>query len=260
MAELFVATPVLPPMSDAMSLACRSGDTQALVRLFRAGQSFNCVNESGGFTPLMIVLSYGFGIAPVTALIERGVDLTILSSCGANVLHYASAGGQLECVDLMLAITAFGINSKSNNGSTPICSALLQGHYGMVKHLMTKGADLFARLEDNFTQPLDVPVHKYPNLFLGPRALHHAKYLKWKAVKPLLLVFSRIFETSSSQGTANQPQPQPPLLLVSVLSNLDLVRVIATFFLPNIITRDQLEPEIDEVRERIEAELGAGAS
>jgi ankyrin repeat protein len=220
-----------------MGLACSNGDTRELVRLFRAGQSVNCVDERG-LTPLMVVLSYGHGIDTVSSLTEIGADLTLLSSSGANVLHYASAGGQLESVDLMLANTNFDINSTSNNGSTPICSALLKGHYEMVKHLMMKGANLFANL-DGGLQALDVPVHNVHNeplVLLGPRALNHAKKLKWEASKPLLLLSSRISETSSSDETTAHPQPSP--LLVSVLGNLDLVRVIATFFLPNIITVD----------------------
>jgi hypothetical protein len=232
-----ISPPPAALMTSAMGFACINGDSQALVKLFRAGQSVNCVDERG-FTPLMVVLAFGHGIDTVTALTERGADLTLLSNCGANVLHYASSGGQLESVDFMLANTTFDINSTSNNGSTPICSALLQGHYEMVKHLMMKGANLFARLGYEALQAIDVPVHNVHNeplVLLGPRALNHAKYLKWEASKPLILLSSHISNVSNNETTA---QPQPAPLMVSVLCNLDLVRVIATFFLPNIITVD----------------------
>jgi hypothetical protein len=203
----------------------------------------------------MRVLIFGYGLDVVTALTEMGADLSIVDNDGANVLHAAAVGGNVECIDHVLAKTTIGIDSIATTGITPLVLSLFKGHYEASIHLVERGVNLFAKL-DGGRRAIDVPLLDEPNVFLGPRVLDHFKNIKCQSVKHLLLLYASYAALISTSEAAAQVQPST-YLASRVLASPDLIRVIASYFFPSkIITRDKSIKAPDAVRERVEAELG----
>jgi hypothetical protein len=51
----------------------------------------------------------------VMTLTSRGADLSIRPTNRANVLHAAANGGQVDCIDWLLAHATFDVNSIANS-------------------------------------------------------------------------------------------------------------------------------------------------
>jgi ankyrin repeat protein len=86
----------------------------------------NCL-DSDGDTPLLRALLFGFCIDVVMALFKMGANLLICNNDGRSVLHAAAWKGNVDCVDWLLANTAFDIDSTDNNGVTALMAALEGG-------------------------------------------------------------------------------------------------------------------------------------
>jgi hypothetical protein len=94
-----------PAMSDAMEIACISGNTAEITRRLDANESIDCV-DSTGWTPLMNVVFYGL-VAAATMLIARGADPSIVSMSGRSALVLARMKRVNQgCVDLLTAALA----------------------------------------------------------------------------------------------------------------------------------------------------------
>jgi hypothetical protein len=242
-----------PDMSHEMRNASQRGDSQAIARLVAGGEDVNCVNDRGN-TPMIHVLACGHGLDVVNALIDIGADLSIVANNGDNVVHAVAYGGDIECIDYILANTTFDINSTTTDGWTPIMGALGNGHYEASKFLVEKGANLFAKLNDGTSRrAIEIPITNEP-VICGPRILNHFKNIKWQSVKHLLLLYAAY--DSPILMNEGQSQVQSAHLSSRVLASPDLIRVIASYFIPSkIITRDKSIEVRDEVRERVEAQL-----
>jgi ankyrin repeat protein len=243
---------VRPRMSNAMERATSNGDTPAIVRLVAEGESVNCVDVEGT-TPVLRVLFLNHGLEVLNALIDTGADLSIATYDGSNVVHAAACGGNVECIDRVLAITTFDINSTNEDGISPLTNALFRGHYEASLRLVEMGVNLFAN-HSNGRRTIEFYVPD-GRLLLGPRVLHHFKNIKWQSVKPLLLLYASY--ASPILFNDGRAQVQSAHLASRVLASPDLIRVIASYFIPlKITTRDKSIKAPDAVRERVEAELG----
>jgi ankyrin repeat protein len=87
------------------------------VRLLKEGQTPNSILSTvvAGYTPVMLCL---LNHQPNAAreLISRGAALSILTLDGASVIHVAAEGGDLDCLELVLANTTIDVNSTDNYG------------------------------------------------------------------------------------------------------------------------------------------------
>jgi hypothetical protein len=267
-----------PDMSHEMMVASKKGDAQAIVRLVAGGEDVNCVDDRL-LTPVVRVLACGYGLDVVKALIDIGADLSIVNNEDYNVIHCAASGGNIECIDYMLANTTFDIDSSHNNGPTPLTLSLMKGHYEASKFLVEKGANLFAKMDDGQTRHyIEIPVRNKPVSFgtrvlnyfkhdsnlinLGPQVLSHFKEIKWQSVKPLFLLSASYSELNSSIANAYLRevacivQDDRHYIASKVFHIPELLRVIASYFIPSkIITRDKAIEVRDAVRERVEAQL-----
>jgi ankyrin repeat protein len=79
----------------------------------------------------------------VTALAAaRKVDvLGSIDTAVHKALHFASLGGRLEVVRLLLMQEGVDVNRKDFNGDSPLCVASCHGHEAVVEVLITAGAD-----------------------------------------------------------------------------------------------------------------------
>ena len=69
------------------------------------------------------------------------LDPSLKGKYGWNLLHSASAGGNVAIIGSMLS-RGLEINSKNSDGNTPLMIAALNGNMEAVNYLLDKGADL----------------------------------------------------------------------------------------------------------------------
>jgi ankyrin repeat protein len=61
-------------------------------------------------------------------LLSRGVDLSRVSSFRQNVLHFAAAGGDRDCVEFVGASSGIDGNSTDADGRMPLMLSMLNNH------------------------------------------------------------------------------------------------------------------------------------
>lgn len=144
----------------ALVRAVRTGDSTRLSRLLHDGGSSNARDEAG--LPLL-TLAARRGDAPmVTLLIEAGADVNACSSdlptssggpkrCGITPL-YAAVRAKSPAVIGILAAAGADVNlGIVSTGFTPLMAAAYVGHTGMVRQLLSLGADVGKRDDRGFT-------------------------------------------------------------------------------------------------------------
>jgi ankyrin repeat protein len=251
-------TAALPTTTPAMTVAYRTGDTATIVRLLKGGANPNSI-DAGGWTPVMRCVLYRH-LNAAQELVARGADLSIRSRNGSSVIHMAAGGGDLACVEYVLANTTIDINDTDSRGWTPLHNSLRRGRYEVSKLLLLKGANLFAK-DNQGERAIDVPTIEDEDVFMGQQLLDYGKNLKWQSVKQLLLL-SKSYSTSGHpisllSLSSEVAQRKSNRVAASVLANPDLVRNISEFLRrTDIITADPSVEVRDEVRERVEAVLG----
>jgi hypothetical protein len=248
-------------MTETMFYACQDGDVGTISRRLDAGENVNGLDATGG-TPVTVALAGGQYIAS-KMLVARGADLSIVDYDGANALHCAALGGDLDCIKWVFAKTTIDVNSTHIKGSTSLGIALAFDQLVAAKYFVEKGANLFMKNIEGI-RVIDIHIHCDQNReALGPQVLQHALDLRWSSVKHLLLVANSLStdpefalpETSTTYFYSKYVNlPQRPAS--SVFANLDLVRTIANFMLrKEIIVRDPAVKRKTDVKRRVEAAL-----
>jgi hypothetical protein len=237
-------------MSYAIVSACQGGNPATIVRLLDAGQSVNSV-DGDGWTPVMYALRFR-NLHAAIMLVGRGADLSRISDTEWNVLHITAMGGDIDCINWVLANTSIDINSTNNDGDTPLKYAISYENLDAAKLLVEKGGNLFIK-NDVGQSSMD--------LSFGPQVLQHAKDLIWVSVKPLLLLTKSI---SIAANDASLPSPVLPSV-DKAFGISGIVRRIASFLkVKGLIVRDpsipKEEQEPDDVKIRVEAALAAASS
>jgi hypothetical protein len=242
-------------MGWELRTACEEGEIKKIGRLLDAGKNVNCVSSGNyvGMTPIMVALfNCQLNAAIMLHYYWRGADLYKVDNDGANILHVAAEGGDLQCIKWVLANASIDVNTNDDAGYTPIRCAVRDDHFDAGKLLVERGANLFKK---NYASRESAMDHR-----LGPDILQHAKDLIWLSVKPLLLLSS----ACSTNALPSDPSISTPLSLVKALSISGLVREwIAPYVMrKGLIIRDPSiprPPQSDDVKRRIEAELAAAA-
>jgi ankyrin repeat protein len=210
-----------------MNYAIYHGNVGKVRRLLDSGEDENGV--VGGITPIMTALYHG-NMSVVRLLHERGADLSMVTDNRSNTLHIAARGGDVECINYVLANTTIDVNSTNNHGTTPIRYALAYDKLDAAKLLVEKGANLFKKNNGG----LSVMDH-----FLGPQVLQHAKDLRFDSVKQFLFL-SKSFSIDTTQYDSNPPQRrssrlEAPLIsahrIASVFGNPYIAEILAEYLL-----------------------------
>jgi ankyrin repeat protein len=121
-------------MSNSLRTACRAGDMRAILRLLDGGKNVNCVS-SVRMTPIMLALWRGHLHAAIM-LVGRGADLSVVDNHYWNLLQFAAASGNRQCIEWVLANTTIDVNLPTKTGCTPIKYALIHGHLDAGKLLV----------------------------------------------------------------------------------------------------------------------------
>ena len=129
--------PVIP-------LAAALGQVSVMEDLLQAGGNINATDE-GGRTGL-ILAAQGGHVEMVKALIEKGVNIKAKDHEGNTALIHAARQGKVDMVkDLVRAGRRRIINVAGANKRSALQEAAAAGHVGVVKALLTAGADKDAK-------------------------------------------------------------------------------------------------------------------
>ncbi|XP_046567583.1 cortactin-binding protein 2-like isoform X2 [Haliotis rubra] len=128
------ATP--SPADRRLYSASGAGNLERVKRILSAGHVD--INTRGRYsmTPVMAAAWYGHSDV-LEFLVGRGADVSLVSSSGDNVLHYACWGGHLETVKLIVSWNLLDVNARDNNGHTAVYWA--RGHQRMAEFLRSRG-------------------------------------------------------------------------------------------------------------------------
>ncbi|XP_046572013.1 uncharacterized protein LOC124280160 isoform X2 [Haliotis rubra] len=128
-----------PAVRDLFS-ATWLGDLERVKRILSAGQvDINTRKGRWNWTPVMSAARWGHK-ALVELFVARGADVSLVDVEGDNVLHWASMGGDLEIVKLILSQSVLDINARDNNGRTAVYWARDFEHQQVVDLLVSLGA------------------------------------------------------------------------------------------------------------------------
>ncbi|XP_046584478.1 ankyrin repeat and KH domain-containing protein mask-like isoform X3 [Haliotis rubra] len=130
------ATPSPAARRDLYS-ACGAGDLETVKLILAAGHVD--INTRGKYsrTPVMEAALRGHSDV-VEFLVGRGADVSLVSSSGDNVLHWACYGGHLETVKLIVSRNLVDINARGKYG-TAADVARLWRHQRVAEFLVSRG-------------------------------------------------------------------------------------------------------------------------
>ena len=131
-------------MSD-LFLACEEGNLEKVEELIEQGYDVN--KRDGrygryGTTPLMYAAGEG-RYDVVKCLIDHGADVSQKNFANRTLLHYASEGGNLKVVELILSTSKGAqIDEEDNGHRTPLMLAAEKGHSDVLLCLIDHGANV----------------------------------------------------------------------------------------------------------------------
>ncbi|XP_046555559.1 serine/threonine-protein phosphatase 6 regulatory ankyrin repeat subunit C-like [Haliotis rubra] len=131
---------------NVLHVACDGGNSPIVEDLLPQFD-INC-RGFVGWTPLIAAAWCGKKDV-VDLLVSKGADLTLRDDCNRNVLHLACQGGNSPIVEYLLP--QFDINCRGQLGWTPLMTAALNRKKDVVNLLVSKGADLTLRNDNNDT-------------------------------------------------------------------------------------------------------------
>ena len=115
----------------------KEGDVTEMKSTLPRGFSVDSRNTTGR-TPLMNAASKG-NVQAVKSMIKRGADPSLTDCKGWNMLHFAAEGGDTDIISLIHTHLP-NIESKTNEGETPLMVAASSRNLHAVKWFLEKGA------------------------------------------------------------------------------------------------------------------------
>ncbi|XP_046348408.2 ankyrin-1-like [Haliotis rufescens] len=125
---------------NLLHLACLKGHLFIVEHLLsRKIFNINCRGKLGR-TPIMKAAWAG-SRRIFDLIIEKGGSTSLLDDKGLNILHVACAGGKVHIVKYILSKRLVGINSRRQDGRTPLMVAAECGHKDVYNLLLKEGGD-----------------------------------------------------------------------------------------------------------------------
>ena len=141
------------PADDATALhrAAHAGDAAVVARLLRAGADADAATRRG-VTPLALASARGHA-AVVETLLGSGADPNRTSPQGETPLMVAARTGVVDSVTALLRYGAgAGVDAREGwRGQTALMWAAAEGHAEVVAPLVAAGADVNTRSDEGFT-------------------------------------------------------------------------------------------------------------
>ncbi|XP_070540511.1 fibronectin type 3 and ankyrin repeat domains protein 1-like [Ptychodera flava] len=131
---------------NALMLACFAGQLEVVKTLRAEGATWE-VCDKGGSTPMHWAVDSG-NTRLLRWIIEDGcpVDIRDRNSGWTPLMRACTLGGNTEVARVLISSGA-NVNTKDNDGKTPLMIAALNGHLSLVELLIQKGADIHVKNE-----------------------------------------------------------------------------------------------------------------
>ncbi len=145
-----------------------SGYIKIIEFLIKKGVDVNAKKEESGQTALFRAADLGYPETVSALLKAKNIELNIADDWGLRPLHYASRGGHLEIVKLLVEAGA-EVNVQEDYGFTPMHEAAENGRLEVIKYLIENKADTNIGLKSGFDayeagdKPVDIAQKAYQN-------------------------------------------------------------------------------------------------
>ncbi|XP_048248984.1 serine/threonine-protein phosphatase 6 regulatory ankyrin repeat subunit B-like [Haliotis rufescens] len=123
--------------NSLLHLACFGGNT-AIVQYLVSPSNVNTRGQNG-WTPVMMAVMKGHQ-SVFDLLVSKHADLTLVENNGDSLLHFACVGGDTAIVQYL--VSPSNVNTRGQNGWTPVMMAASKGHKSVFDLLVSKDADL----------------------------------------------------------------------------------------------------------------------
>ncbi|XP_046568341.1 serine/threonine-protein phosphatase 6 regulatory ankyrin repeat subunit B-like isoform X2 [Haliotis rubra] len=130
--------------NTVLHFACEGGNVAILEHLLTTAD----LNARGtnGWSPVIVAARFGKSDV-FNLLVSKEVDLTLKDDHGNNMLHLACQGGNMSITEHLLPL--FDINSRGQDGRTPVMYAAENGVKSVFDLLVSKGADTSLKDDHN---------------------------------------------------------------------------------------------------------------
>ncbi|XP_048247108.1 ankyrin repeat domain-containing protein 50-like isoform X1 [Haliotis rufescens] len=121
--------------------ACNRGNLSQVKSILSQGSVDIDRRGTDGRTAVMLAAHWG-NSAIFNVIIEKKPDVSKFDKLGNSILHLACLGGDMKIVKYVLSQNMADINSKNQNGETPVMLAALQGQKQLLLFLLGQHADM----------------------------------------------------------------------------------------------------------------------
>ncbi|KAK8062860.1 ankyrin repeat-containing domain protein [Apiospora hydei] len=135
----------------SLAFACDEGHADVVELFLDRGVSVNRQDRDKGRTGLSLASSNG-RVAVVKLLLDRGASIQAEDNNGARALMYASVGGHIPVMEMLLDRYWWtDINAQDNDGWTALIYGAWKGRIAVVELLLDRGAGMDVRDHDGWT-------------------------------------------------------------------------------------------------------------
>ena len=143
-----------------MHLASKQGDVEMLRVLKDFDADFNSA-DGDGYTPALIVIWHGH-VGAIRVLHECGADflsVKMKDGTGDTPVHLASRAGYEKSLIELHKLSA-NMNAQNVKGETPLHNACAEGRLHALHVLLTRGAIVNAKMDDEGLTPAHVAIRR----------------------------------------------------------------------------------------------------
>ncbi|XP_059474055.1 uncharacterized protein LOC132195835 [Neocloeon triangulifer] len=133
----------------ALHWAAAKGHIAVAEFLLSQGADVN-TRDDDNESPLTLAASFS-SAEMCQFLVENGADLSAVNEDGNDSLHLACLNGKLDNVKYLLGLNGFSVEKKNWKGRTALHLAAAKGHIAVAEFLLSQGAEVNARDDDNET-------------------------------------------------------------------------------------------------------------
>jgi len=104
-------------------------------------------------------------------ILATNVDVNLTDQLGNTPLHYATSANHVHVVEILLSNPKININAQNNYKDTPLHKAAVRGAVGTIKLLVSAGANLEIKNQDNQRAKDLAKSHEIGDLLVPPSTL-----------------------------------------------------------------------------------------
>ncbi|XP_067685419.1 putative ankyrin repeat protein RF_0381 [Haliotis asinina] len=126
---------------NILHLSCRGGNEEIVKYVIKRNVVGINSKQHRDMTAVLLAVKYGYSVV-FDFLLANGADLLAVDTLGNGVLHLACEGGNVDIVKFVVTIHIVDVNTRADDGRTPVLTAAAFGHSTVFEYLVKCGADL----------------------------------------------------------------------------------------------------------------------